>query len=99
MSTTAAIVESEHELKHRTSIPEKPITEEREPLVPAYDDEKNGVLSNYAVPRANVAATREAPNGTEKDQYNYGNRKKTVGSSISTFAVCRGHANSVPNRF
>lgn len=77
MSSTAT-VQSEHELKHRTSIPEQPITERNKPLVPESEVDENGKVDNYAVPRANVAATREAPNGTEKDKYNYHNRKKTV---------------------
>jgi len=75
----SVLVQPEHNLKHRTSIPEKPITEQVKPLVPESEVDENGKLDNYAVPRANVAATREAPNGTEKDKYNYQNRKKTVG--------------------
>lgn len=78
MSSTI-VVETNTEVKHRPSISEKPITEERAPLVPTTDsDNKNGPPSNYAVPRANVAATIDAPNGTTKDKYGYRNRKKTV---------------------
>ncbi len=80
MSPSALVQsEHEHELKHRTSIPEQPITERNKPLAPESEVDEKGKVNNYAVPRANVAATREAPNGTEKDKYNYHNRKKTVG--------------------
>jgi len=81
MSSTAT-VQSDHELKHRTSIPEQPITERNKPLAPESEVDENGKVNNYAVPRANVAATREAPNGTEKDRYNYHNRNKTVSRHI-----------------
>lgn len=68
MLATETIQESD--LKFRTSIPEQAATKQNEPLIPP--------SASYAIPRANVAATREAPNGTEKDQYGYRNRKKTV---------------------
>lgn len=78
MSSTT-VLETKTDVKHRTSIPEKAITEERAPLVPTDSSDKYGLASNYAVPRANIAATKDAPNGTVKDQYGYRNRKKTVG--------------------
>lgn len=82
MSSTMT-VESKTEVKQQPSIPENPITEERVPLTAAYDgDKKHNLPSNYAVPRANVAATMDAPNGTTKDQYGYRNRKKTVCTNL-----------------
>lgn len=78
MSSTT-VLETKTDVKHRTSIPEKPITEERTPLIPTNGSDKHGLAANYAVPRANIAATKDAPNGTVKDQYGYRNRKKTVG--------------------
>lgn len=87
MSSTM-VVETNAEVIHRPSIPEKPITEERQPLVPTVDSEKKqGPVSNYAVPRANVAATIDAPNGTTKDQYDYRNRKKTVCDICSVLSM------------
>lgn len=82
MSSTT-VIETNTEVVHRPSIPEKPITEKRQPVVPTIDGEgKNGPVSNYASPRANVAATIDAPTGTTKDQYGYRNRKKTVCSTL-----------------
>lgn len=53
-----------------------------DPSSDAKEYTKNGqtddLLANYAIPRANVAATREAPIGTTKDQHNVKHRKQTV---------------------
>lgn len=75
MSSTATI-KVKSDAKRRTSIQDKPITEE--PLIPASDGDTSGFPLNYAVPRANVATTMDAPDGTVKDKYGYRNRKKTV---------------------
>jgi len=72
-------------LKHRTAIPEKPITMQYKD----FPNEENS-LHNNAVPRATIAATTEAPNGTQQDGWaeKENNRKRTV-SQVSMYHVAR----------
>ncbi|PQE22906.1 hypothetical protein CJF30_00008474 [Rutstroemia sp. NJR-2017a BBW] len=59
---------TEHE-EFPTAIPEVPVTEERLPFVNKGKGGQEGALKEPGAARANQAASVEAPNGTEKDDY------------------------------
>lgn len=48
-----------------TSIPQQPVTEHRKPYKPAKED----MLQDAGTARANIAASREQPNGTTENDY------------------------------
>jgi len=68
---------TEHE-EFPTAIKEVPVTEERLPFVNKGKGGQEGALKEPGTPRANQAASVEAPNGTEKDDYARRNRHLSV---------------------
>ncbi|KAK5243999.1 hypothetical protein LTR43_011544 [Exophiala xenobiotica] len=65
---------SDLEKPYRVAIPQVPITEKRKPFVPALDEE----LIDAGTARANVAASREYPNGTTKGDWAQRHQHQTV---------------------
>ncbi|KAJ5040456.1 uncharacterized protein L3040_006112 [Drepanopeziza brunnea f. sp. 'multigermtubi'] len=57
------------------SIPEVPVTQQRRPFVPSKENQQ---LKDPGTPRANIAASLEEPNGTQKGDYARRYRRKTV---------------------
>ncbi|KAM3084180.1 hypothetical protein ACMFMG_001718 [Clarireedia jacksonii] len=62
----------------QTAIEEVPVTEERLPFIQKGKGGQEGVLKDPGTARANQAASVEAPNGTEKDDYARRNRHLSV---------------------
>ncbi|MCJ1252323.1 hypothetical protein MMC24_000128 [Lignoscripta atroalba] len=62
------------ELSYATAIKEQPVTEQRKPYTPAYGDN----LIDAGTARANIAASRESPNGTMEDDYAKTHQHQTV---------------------
>ncbi|RYP55207.1 hypothetical protein DL768_000201 [Monosporascus sp. mg162] len=74
------------------SIPEVPVTQEREPFIQPEDDQR---LPHTGTARANVAATYEKPQGTTEDIWAERHKHQTLGFGIilSFVAVLVIHGN------
>lgn len=81
MATTVETITVNAGAKQRTATSEKSATLKQKHTAVPTQDEKRELVDMQSVPRANVAAAREAPAATTKDKYGYIDRKKTVSRS------------------
>jgi hypothetical protein len=70
---------------HCVALRRQPITEQHKPFVAA----DNEPLKSYGTARATLAASRDAPNGTVKDDWAASHQQQTVRSQLGgTNAPC-----------
>lgn len=91
MATTVETMTVNAGTKQRNTVSEKLATLNPKHTAVPTQDEKREQIDLQAQPRANVAATREAPAATTKDKYGYISRKKTVSYSGSCEYRRTGH--------